>query len=212
VRSILFGIFALFLPLLVQAQTAGFYVGGGSEFVRSNGSGISAYDLSSCNPSQGSYCYANPSLKGFFLGFGGDIMANKHLGVGAEVSFQPKKYDYGLFQYRQVFYDFNGIYAPIDINRATFKLMGGIGGADTSLSYSSTSCIGTLYCSNSTTHIGSSNHFQLHAAAVVEFMLTDTLMLRPQFDFRYIPNFTAAFGRDIVPGGMIWIGFKVKTK
>lgn len=203
---------ALFLVAspLAQAQSGGIYIGGGSNFVKSNGFGISGYDASSCNPSLSTNCYANPKLGGFFLGFGGDVMVNKRFGVGAEVSFQPAKDDYGPFQYRQLFYDFNGIYAPVNEKRVSFKLMGGIGGARTSLSYNSTSCVGTVVCSSSTQPVGSSNHFQMHAGAAVEFMLTDTFMVRPQADFRYIPNFTDVFGRNAVPGVMVWVGFKIK--
>ena len=50
-------------------------------------------------------CLATPKLNGFFLGFGGDIMFRQHLGVGAEVNFQPTHQDYGPFQYRQTFVD-----------------------------------------------------------------------------------------------------------
>jgi hypothetical protein len=204
---------ALFLVAapLAQAQSGGFYIGGGSNFVKANGLGISAYDfVSTCNPNQDSYCYANPSLKGFFLGIGGDVMVNKRFGIGAEVSFQPSKDDYGPFQYRQLFFDVNGIFAPVDEKRVSLKLMGGIGLARTSLSYDSTDCISTIYCSSSSSSVGTSKHFQIHAGAAVEFMLTDTLMVRPQVDFRYIPNFTDIFGRNVVPGAMVWIGFKVK--
>ena len=203
---------ALFLVAapLAQAQSGGIYIGGGSNFVKSNGSGISGYDASSCNPSLDSNCYLNPKLGGFFLGFGGNVMVNKRFGVGAEVSFQPSKDDYGPFQFRQLFYDFNGIYAPVDEKRVSFKLMGGIGGARTSFSYNSTSCVGTAVCQSSSQSIGSSNHFQLHAGAAVEIMLTDTLMVRPQADFRYITSFTDVFGRNVVPGAMVWVGFKIK--
>jgi hypothetical protein len=149
-----------------------------------------------------------PGLNGFLLGFGGDGMFAKRFGVGGEVSFMPSKGDYGPLQFRQIFYDFNGIYMPVNEKRVGLKLMGGIGGARTSFSFNQSSCVGTAVCSSSSTPVGGSNHFQLHVGAGVEILLTEHMFIRPQFDLRYIPNFTDQFGSNIVPGGMLWIGLK----
>jgi hypothetical protein len=197
VKLIRYCIFAvallIFVTPLLHAQSAGFYIGGGSSFVKSKDAGY-------------------PSLNGFFLGFGGDAMVDKHFGIGAEISFQPTKRDYVALQYKQMFYDFNGIYAPVNEKKVSLKLMGGIGGTRTSFSYNDTSCYyGSAVCTKSNISVANSNHFQLHTGAAVEIMLTNSLMVRPQFDFRFVPNFSDQFSRDIVPGGMIWVGFKVKN-
>src|SRR5690242_9164904 len=39
-------------------------------------------------------CVSTPSLSGFMMGFGGDLMLWKKLGVGAEVSLQPARQTY----------------------------------------------------------------------------------------------------------------------
>jgi hypothetical protein len=212
IRYFLFMVALLLLVLpLAQAQTAALYVGFGSNYDKSSSSGISQITGGTCTPGQDASCSA-PKLKGFFLGFGGEAMLDKHFGAGAEISFQPTKYDYGPFQYRQMFYDFNGIYMPVNAKRVGLKFMGGLGGARSGFSFSSTSCYGTAVCNKYSSSIGSSNHFQLHAGAGVDIMLTGNLMMRPQFDLRYVPSLTDQFGRDIVTGGMIWIGFRVNNR
>src|ERR1019366_782223 len=73
-------------------------------------------------------CVSTPSLSGFILGFGGDIILTKGFGFGADVNIQPAKQTYinlnasaagaGLsslaVQSRMTFYDFDGIYEPIN--------------------------------------------------------------------------------------------------
>ena len=52
------------------------------------------------------------------------MFLNKHFGVGAEVNLQPAKSDYGPLQFRQTFYDFNGIYAPVNEKQIQVQLQG----------------------------------------------------------------------------------------
>jgi hypothetical protein len=210
IRCCLLSVSMLLSGLPLFAQTAGFYMGFGSNTVKSNGFGLSAITGNRCSPVQGdSTCLTNPDLSGFFLGFGGDAMIDKHFGIGAELSFQPSKPNYGPFQYRQMFYDFNGIYAPVNEKKVSLKLMGGFGGSRTSFSFEDQSC---SVCSTTNVPVGKSNHFQLHAGAGIEIMITESLMVRPQFDFRYVPNLSDQFGRDIVTGGMVWVGFKFNNR
>ena len=109
-------------------------VGLGSARVGSNGSGIdnalSPNAFGTCTVSSGDpYCQATPGLSGVFLGLGGSMMLNKHFGAGMELNLQPAKSDYGPLQFRQMFYDFNGIYAPVNEKRVQLHLEGGVGGA-----------------------------------------------------------------------------------
>jgi Outer membrane protein beta-barrel domain len=199
----------LFWIPLADAQTSGdFNIGFGTAHVKSNGAGIDNTSFTSCTPGTDSFCQSTPGLNGFLLGFGGDVMLSKLFGVGGEISFQPSRGNYGPLQFRQMFYDFNGIFAPVNKKRVALKLMGGIGGAKTGFTYHATSCVGTAICTSSDQSVGSANHFQLHAGAGVEIYLTEHLFIRPQFDLRYIPNFTDQFGSNVVPGGMFWIGFR----
>ena len=187
-------------------------IGFGTARVGSNGSGIdnasSSNAFGSCVPSSGdTFCQKTSGLGGFFLGLGGDVMLQKHFGIGAEVNLQPAKNDYGPLQYRQTFYDFNGIYAPINEKRVTLQLQGGIGVARTGFSFSQDSCVGTAVCSSVSQPVGNSNHFQVHTGVGVQFFLTQHLFIRPQFDLHYVPNLTQQFGSNAVPEGTIWVGY-----
>ena len=215
-----------YLPLfalLVGAQFASAqgafdaYVGLGAAHVKSNGSGLDSLSSSnafgSCDiTSSDQYCQETGKLSGLFMTFGGDVMVQKHFGFGANVSLQPGKKDYGPLQYRQTFYDFNGIYVPFTAKRVSLRLEGGIGGANTNFSYKSDSCVGTAVCSSYSSSIGSSNHFQMHAGVGVQFNITDHVFIRPQFDYRYVPNFTQQFGSNSVPQGTIFIGYNFGEK
>lgn len=187
-------------------------LGFGSTHVNSNGQGIdgltSANAFGTCALSSGdTLCQKTPGLSGFFLGIGGDVMLTKRYGIGAEVNLQPAQSKYGPLQYRQTFYDFNGIYAPIHQKRVQLQLQGGIGGAKTGFSFSQNSCVGTAVCSNVAQPVGSANHFQVHAGVGVQFFLTEHIFIRPQFDYHYVPGLTDQFGSNSVPAGTIWVGY-----
>ena len=209
--------------LLVCAQFASAqgafdaYLGLGAAHVKSNGAGIDnlnstnafgSCDITSTDP----YCQKTGALSGLFMTFGGDVMVQKKFGFGANVSIQPVKRDYGPLQYRQTFYDFDGIYAPFATKRVSLRLEGGIGGANTSFSYSQNSCVGTAVCSTSAQSIGSSSHFQIHAGVGVQFNITDHIFVRPQFDYHYVPNLTQQFGSNSVPAGTVFIGYNFGEK
>ena len=191
------------------AQTAEFGIGFGTNHVKSSATGIDSNTLGTCTPATDIFCQTTPGLNGFFLGFGGDVMLSKYLGVGGEISFLPSKGNYGPLLFRETFYDFNGVFEPFHASkRVVPRFMGGIGGAKSGFSVNESQCVGTAVCSNSTLSVGSSNHFQLHVGAGVDILLTEHLFIRPQFDFRYVPNFTDQFGSNLVYGGMFWLGFK----
>lgn len=206
------------VPFAHAQASADINIGFGTVHAKSSGSGIdninSINAFGACTPGSGDpYCQSTPALGGFFLGFGGDAMLWKRFGVGGEVSLQPAKGDYGPLQYRETFYDFNGIFAPVNKKRVVLKLMGGIGGAKTGFSFNQSSCVGNaVVCTNSSQSVGKSSHFQLHAGVGVEVFLTQHVFVRPQFDFRYIPGFTDQFGSNVVPGAMIWIGFTTASR
>jgi opacity protein-like surface antigen len=224
-----------YLPLLsllllcvpfARAQTSvDFMLGFGTAHDSSNGQGIesaaSANAFGTCNPSAPTdqFCLANPKLSGFFLGIGGDVMLWRHLGIGAEVNVQPARSNYGspcnvttdleCLQFRQEFYDFNAIYAPVSTKRVSLKLEGGIGGAHTGFAINeSGSCVGTAVCTSAQAEpVGSSNHFQVHVGVGVEIFVTEHVFVRPEFDFHYAPGLTDQFGSNSVPAGMVWVGY-----
>ncbi len=187
-------------------------LGFGAAFDKTNGAGIdnagSSNAFGSCVPGTGdSFCQTTSSMSGFFMGLGGDVMLNKRFGVGAEFSFQPVQKNYGPLQDRQMFYDFNGIYRPISTKRVALELEGGIGGARTSFSYTQNSCIGSAVCTASAQPVGAASHFQVHVGVGVQVYLTEHVFIRPQFDYRYVPNFTQQFNSNSVPAAMVWIGY-----
>jgi opacity protein-like surface antigen len=213
---VLFGL-ALCVPF-VNAQTSfDINLGFGSYTDTASGAGLdnatSLNAFGACTPgSSDTACQSTPSLGGFFLGIGGDLMLYKHLGVGFQANLQPTRDSYGPLQYRQTFYDVNAIYAPINRKRVVLDLEGGVGGAKTSFSYSQSSCIGTAVCTTQAESVGNTNHFLIHAGVGVQFFLTEHVFIRPQFDYYYIPNFTDQFGRDSVAGGSVWLGYNFGSR
>lgn len=198
----------LFLPALAHAQAAlDVNVNFGSAWDSATGQGIDSAAFTSCAPNSASTCLATSKLSGFFLGFGGDIMFRQHLGVGAEVNFQPTHQDYGPFQYRQTFVDVNGIYEPLITKRAIVQLQAGLGSASTGFIISQSGCAGTAVCSTSTSAVGSSTHFQLHFGAGLQIALTNHFFVRPQFDLHYVPNLTDQFGSNLVPEATVAVGY-----
>jgi len=196
------------VPLASAQSSVDFRLGFGTAHDKANAGGIdsaeSANAYGTCTPGTGDpYCLSNPSLSGFFLGFGGDIMLWSHFGIGADVDVQPARSNYGPLQYRQTFYDFDGVFAPFSSKRVQLDLRGGIGGAHTSFYISQG--VGNAF--NQAYAVGTTNHFQLHAGVGVSLFVTDHVFIRPEFDYHYVPSFTDQFGSNSVPAGMVWIGY-----
>jgi hypothetical protein len=210
----LFALPLLSIPFASAQSSVDFNIGFGTAHDKSTGAGIdnlnSANAFGACTVGAADpYCQASPSLGGFFMGIGGDAMLTKRYGFGGEVSFDPAKSNYGPLQFREVLYDFNGIYAPVNQKKVMVQIQGGIGGAKSSFSYTQSSCVGTAVCSNSSQPVGSSNHFQVHAGVGVQIFLTDHVFIRPQFDFHYVPGLTDQFGSNMVPAATVWLGYSL---
>jgi len=198
----------LTLPLARAQASFDLNMGFGTAHDGSNGGGIDSSTFLSCTPSSlAPTCEATPSLSGFFLGFGGDLMLYKHIGVGAEISVSPAKSNYGPLQFRQSFYDFNAIYAPVNEKRVQLQIQGGIGGAKTGFSYYQSQCVGSAVCTSSSEPVGNANHFQVHVGVGVQLFVTEHLFIRPEFDLHYVPSFTDQFNSNAAPAGMVWIGY-----
>jgi hypothetical protein len=205
-------LFALCVPFANAQDALDVHIGLGTFHDSASGAGLdgpsSLNAFGTCTPgSVDTLCQATGKLGGLFLGLGGDIMFSKHFGAGFQADIQPARSSYGPLQYRQTFYDVNGIYAPIAQKRFVLKLLGGIGGARTSFSLDQSGCIGTAVCSSQTVPVGTSNHFQIHTGVGVQVFLTSHVFVQPQFDFHYVPGFTDQFGSNAVPGGSISVGY-----
>lgn len=203
----------LFGASLASAQTSfDVNLGFGTAWDSANSGGIdnasSVNPFGSCITSSGDPdCQSLPKLDGFFLGFGGDLMLYKHLGVGFEANLQPSRESYGPLASRQSFYDVNGIYAPISTKRISLQLQGGVGGARTSFAYTESGCVGTAVCTSTTEPVGTASHFQVHVGVGVNIFVTTHIFVRPEFDFHYVPGLTNQFGSDAVPEAMVWVGY-----
>ena len=198
----------LFLASFAYAQSAvDVNLGFGTFHDKASSSGFDANTGATCTT--GTTCLLTPALSGFFMGFGGDVMLSKHVGFGGEASLQPRKQDYAGLQSRQIFYDVNGIFAPVNQKKVILRLEGGIGGATTSFSITQNSCVGTAVCQNQSQPVGSSKHFQIHAGAGVQIYVTEHVFIRPQFDLHYVPNFTNQWGSNMAPGAMVFIGYSM---
>jgi hypothetical protein len=149
-----------------------------------------------------------PALGGFFMGVGANMMLWKHFGVGGEAVLQPNKPAYAGVQARTTFYDFNAIYQPVSTKKVSAQLLGGIGGVNMRFYYNSQYCNALSGCSSQNQYLVSSNHFATHGGAALQFYVTDRVFLRPQFDERYVPNFTQ-FGSNLVLGGSVWLGYSL---
>lgn len=157
-------------------------------------------------------CEPGPTIGGVFGVFGADFMIKPHFGVNGEYAFRfaqaPYLPDAGL-NMRPGFYDFNAVYEPISGSDARIVpvLEGGIGGANFTL-YATQNCsITGINCSSSYPAGISANHFQVHAAAGVKLYVTNSIFIKPQFDFHYVTNLTDQFGRNWVPGVSVAVGF-----
>jgi len=205
-------LFALFIPLASAQNAFDVNIGFGSFHDSATGGGLdnanSLNAFGTCTPaSVDTFCQATGGLGSFFLGFGGDIMFNKRFGAGFQADIQPARSNYGPLQYRQSFLDANGIFAPIDRKRVVLQLMGGIGDARTSFSFTQSGCVGTAVCSSQTEPVGTANHLDIHAGVGVQIYLTSHVFVRPQFDYHYVPGLTNQFGSNSVPGATIWVGY-----
>ena len=205
-------LFALCIPLANAQNAFDVNIGFGSFHDSATGGGLdnanSLNAFGTCTPGSGdTFCQATGGLGGFFLGFGGDIMFTKRFGAGFQADIQPARSNYGPLQYRQSFLDVNGIYAPIDRKRFVVQLMGGLGDARTSFSFTQTGCVGTAVCTSQTQPVGAANHLDIHAGVGVQIYLTSHVFVRPQFDYHYVPNLTNQFSSNSVPGGSIWVGY-----
>ncbi len=212
-------LFLLLLGVQFASAQSGFDVNMGFGTSRAKSLGlVDINTLLTCTNSASSTCTKTPDLGGVFMGFGANLMLWSHFGIGGDVSFQPSKQDYLVFQQqaagqfgdilqsRTTFYDFNGIFQPISTKRAALQLVGGIGGANVKFYEKVSSNSSVLGNANSTQFFGSSNHFQLHAGIGVQLYATEHVFIRPQFDLHYVTSFSQ-YGRNAVPGFMVWVGY-----
>jgi hypothetical protein len=150
--------------------------------------------------------FTTPKLGGSFLGLGASILFTKTLGAGADVSWRATHATYAGLQVMPIFYDFDGIYAPVATKHFEPELHAGLGGMSLRYSFTQQQCDPLVGCSNYSQSIESSNHFQLHFGGAVRYYMTDHVFLRPSVDLHYVTNLFQ-FGSDIVPEYSLGVGY-----
>jgi hypothetical protein len=174
----------------------------------------------SCTSATDATCVKTKSLSTFEMGFGGSLILWKHFGVGADVSFQPGKQDYAVFQQqvvsqqipgfalqsRMTLYDFDGIFQPVKTKKAGLQIRGGVGGANLRFYENQSQTDVLAGSSNFSQYFESANHFQVHGGLGVQIYLTDHLFVRPEFDVHYVTNLNQ-FGRNVITQETVWLGY-----
>lgn len=121
---------------------------------------------------------------GTFLNFGGTLLLKKNFGFGGEVAWRAKQNLYGGYQpFRPIFYDFNGVYAPMIGKHAGVDLMAGIG-AETARFYTPTFTCGFTGCTNYV----SQTHFMGHFGGGVRLYVSGHFFVRPEAHLYLVHN------------------------
>jgi hypothetical protein len=188
----------IFISSLANAQSRfDFYFGMGTTQVGSSNVVIqnsSTGDISS-----------TPHMAGVFGTIGGGLFLKQNYGFGAQVSFRFKQGDYVGYGYRPIFYDFNGMWTPKVGKFVLPEFQGGFGGMNLRF-YDSANPYYDYNTGRVSTFAGSSNHFQLHAAAGLRFKAKDHIYVRPQVDYHWVPNLNE-FGSNSVLGYSLAVVF-----
>lgn len=182
-----------------RAQSTNVYIGFGTATDSSNGQRIDTFGTGTP--------LATPKMSGLFVTLGGDFMFKKNLGFGVESSWRGGKGLYAGLDYRPTFYDFNAVWRPTSkSNRIVPMIQGGLGGVKLSFFANQQFCNPFTGCTTSTGLLGSSSHFQLHAAGGVRLYVKSNVFIEPRVDLHYVPNFFQ-FGSNVVPQYAIALGY-----
>jgi hypothetical protein len=157
------------------------------------------------NPVTGVGNVTSPSLGGTFGKIGADILLSHGFGIGGETDFRFAQAGYLGLNYRPIFWDFNGIFAP-GSGRIQPDIEAGLGGANLKFYYPSAYCDVYAGCSSGNQYLESSNHFQVHLSGGVRFYVTPHIFLRPQVDIHWVHNFFQ-FGSDWAPEYSVSVGW-----
>jgi hypothetical protein len=185
--------FSVLLPLVssfAHAQSRfDFYFGMGTAQVGSSHQVIQNTSTGSILPT--------PHMDGVFGTIGGGIFLKQNYGFGAQAAFRFKQGDYAGYGYRPIFYDFNGMWTPQIGKFVVPEFQAGFGGLNLRF-YDASNPYYDYNTGKVSTFAGSSNHFQLHAAAGLRFKVKSHIFVRPQLDYHWVPNLTNEFGSNSV--------------
>ena len=113
---------------------------------------------------------------GTFLGFSGDYLFRRQLGIEGEISWRASQNLYAGYQpFRPIFWDFNGIWAPAVGSRFSPELLAGIG-AETVRFYQPYFICSGFGCTNYT----SQSQFMGDFGGGIRFYVTHSIFVRPE--------------------------------
>jgi hypothetical protein len=139
------------------------------------------------SPSGGSATVFSPPGQGggVYLGFNGDFLLKKNLGVQGEIFWKASQGLYNGYQpYRPLFWDFNGIWLPPLAKHVTGELVAGIGVESIRFYNNFLTCSYITGCTNYT----SSNHFMGDFGGGIRFYPIGNFFVRPEARFYLIHN------------------------
>jgi hypothetical protein len=163
-------------------------------------------------------CIGPSKLNSFMMGFQGSLILWKHIGVGADVTFEPAKQAYVTYpasiiseggynlQSRATFFDIDAVVQPVRTPKVALQILGGIGDANLKFYAATTSTTAVIGTQSYSQYFGSSNHFQVHGGIGVALFVKGGLFVRPQIDIHYVNNMTQ-FGSNIVTEETVWLGY-----
>ncbi len=186
-----------------MAQGVNAYFGIGTAIDSSSNQQIDTFGLNQS--------YTTPRLGGSFLDAGLTFMATKHFGVGADYNWRAARGSYAGLLERPVFYNFDGVWAPITTHRFAPEIHAGIGGMHLGYSLSQTSCDAFGGCQTTNQSVESSSHFQTHVAGAARLYVTDHVFVRPAVDLHYVGNLFQ-YGHNFVPEYSLGIGYSLSRE
>jgi hypothetical protein len=158
----------------------------------------------------GVICEPGTAISGLFGVVGADFMFRTHLGINGEYLFRFSRAPFlpnaGL-DFRPSFYDLNALYQPFSSKRIVPFLEGGIGLAKVSLYFNPQACVISTPCTDQSSALGSSNHFQLHGAGGVKVYIKGNIFVKPEFDLRWVRGLNQEFARSWVWGYTVGVGY-----
>jgi hypothetical protein len=161
--------------------------------------------------SSGNVAGTSPHMGGTFGTFGAAVKLNSSFGFGGQMSLRFAQGDYASFNYRPIFYDFNGMWTPQVSKSVVPEFQAGFGGLSLRFYDPSTRYIDPN-TGRYTNFVGSTNHFQLHASAGLRFRVKPRVFVRPTFDYRWVTNLTDQFKSNNVLGVSLAVGFSSNAK
>ena len=112
-----------------------------------------------------------------------------------------------------MFYDFNGLYHPApSAKRIVPEIQAGLGGVNMKFYYNQQDCNAFTGCSNSSSYLQSSNHFQLHAGAGVSFFVTPNIYVRRSSTFTGCTTFSNSEAIGCRSTASVWDTGSAKTR